>query len=59
METPSCPTGDCPERPTPLAVHGNIEASEWYFRKCHRSLPMDRELAFHLLTMEDERRKAS
>lgn len=55
MERPQCPTEGCRESPLPLAVHSNVESSEWYFGRCHRSLPMDRETAGYFFALEQRK----
>lgn len=39
----------CAEKPVALPV-AHLEASEWYFPKCHRSVPMAPETARYILS---------
>lgn len=58
MEYPPCPESEeCQRRPIPLAVHGNLDSSEFYFPCHHRSVRMEPEMALHLLALEDSKRK--
>jgi hypothetical protein len=47
----------CHKTMMPIACSTNPEASEWYCEKCHKSKPMDSEMAAYCIAAERGRKK--